>query len=121
MLQNEKIKKALKDDLLLLVHHHADVDSVASAIALKTIFSDATICASDGISVSGQNIAKITADDILPKPPTEWDGTVIALDSPNPAHCGPVPKAKQGRGQYCCIYRSRTICSRRSGSRNAWS
>ncbi len=95
MLLNEKIKKALKDDLLLLVHHHADVDSVASAIALKTIFSDATICASDGISVSGQNIAKITDDDILPKPPAEWDGTVIALDSPNPEHCGPVPKAKQ--------------------------
>ena len=93
MLLNEKIKKSLKDDLLLLVHHHADVDSVASAIALKTVFSDATICASDGISVSGQNIAKITNDDILPKPPAEWDGTVIALDSPNPEHCGPVPKA----------------------------
>ena len=95
MLLNENIRNALKDDLLLLVHHHADVDSLASAIALKTVFSDATICASDGISISGQNIAKITNEDILPKPPVKWDGTVIALDSPNPEHCEPVPKARQ--------------------------
>jgi nanoRNase/pAp phosphatase (c-di-AMP/oligoRNAs hydrolase) len=24
-------------------------------------------------------------------PPKKWDGTVIALDSPNPEHCGPLP------------------------------
>ena len=95
MLLNEKIRKSLEDDLLLLIHHHADVDSVASAIALKTVFNDATISASDGISVSGQNIAKVTGDEILSEPPTKWDGTIIALDSPNPEHCGPVPEAKQ--------------------------
>lgn len=95
MLLNKKIKESLKDDLLLLIHHHADVDSVASAIALKTVFKDATISASDGISVSGQNIANMTEEEILAKPPAKWDGTVIALDSPNPEHCGPVPEAKQ--------------------------
>jgi len=95
MLLNEKIKESLKDDLLLLIHHHADVDSVASAIALKTVFNDATISASDGISVSGQNIVNMSGVKILAEPPSKWDGTVIALDSPNPEHCGPVPEAKQ--------------------------
>ena len=95
MLLNEKIKESLKDDLLLLIHHHADVDSVASAIALKTVFNDATISASDGISVSGQNIVNMSGVEILAEPPSKWDGTVIALDSPNPEHCGPVPEAKQ--------------------------
>ena len=95
MLLNEKIKESLKDDLLLLIHHHADVDSVASAIALKTVFKNATISASDGISVSGRNIANMTEEEILEEPPAKWNGTVIALDSPNPDHCGPVPEAKQ--------------------------
>ena len=54
MLLNEKIRDAFKDELLLLVHHHADVDSVASAIGLNTIFENSTICASDGISSHGQ-------------------------------------------------------------------
>ena len=27
--------------------------------------------------------------------PKEWEGTVIALDSPNPEHCSPVPKTEQ--------------------------
>jgi len=31
----------------------------------------------------------------MEKPPKKWDGTVIALDSPNPEHCGPIPKANQ--------------------------
>jgi len=95
MLLNKKIKAAFKDKLLLLVHHHADVDSISSAIALKTIFQDATISASDGISSHGQNISKITNQDIILKPPEKWDGTVIVLDSPNPEHCDPIPEAKQ--------------------------
>jgi nanoRNase/pAp phosphatase (c-di-AMP/oligoRNAs hydrolase) len=70
MLLNEKIKESLKDDLLLLIHHHADVDSVASAIALKTVFNDATISASDGISVSGQNIVNMSGVEILAEPPS---------------------------------------------------
>ena len=65
MLLNEKIKESLKDDLLLLIHHHADVDSVASAIALKTVFSDAIIPASAGLSVSGHNIANMMKEVIL--------------------------------------------------------
>ena len=94
MLLNENIKSALKEKLLLIIHHHADVDSVGSAIALKTVFPDAEITASDGISSHGQNIAKIANEEIGAKPPEEWDGTVIALDSPNPEHCGPIPKCK---------------------------
>ena len=43
MLLNENIKSALKEKLLLIIHHHADVDSVGSAIALKTVFPDAEI------------------------------------------------------------------------------
>ena len=43
MLLNDKIKNALKDKLLLLVHHHADVDSIASAIGLNTVFEESTI------------------------------------------------------------------------------
>lgn len=95
MLLNKKIKDALNDNLLLLVHHHADVDSIGSAIALKTVFQDSTICATDGISSHGQNISRITNQDIMSKPPKKWDGTVVALDSPNPEHCGPIPEAKQ--------------------------
>jgi len=95
MLLNETIKNALNDKLLLVVHHHADVDSVGSAIALKTIFPSAKISASDGVSSHGQNISKITEQHIESKLPEKWDGTIIALDSPNPEHCGPIPEAKQ--------------------------
>ena len=95
MLLNDKIRKAFEDDLLLLVHHHADVDSIASAIGLNSIFENSTICASDGISSHGQKIANTIDVKIMEKPPASWDGTVIALDSPNPEHCGPVPSAKQ--------------------------
>ena len=30
--------------------------------------------------------------EIIMKSPEEWSGTVVALDSPNPEHCAPVPK-----------------------------
>ena len=93
MLINKNIKTALKEKLLLVIHHHADVDSIGSAIALKTVFPEAVICESDGISSHGQNIVKIANEEIQ-KLPDEWDGTLIALDSPNPEHCGPLPKAK---------------------------
>ena len=53
MLLNEKIRNSFKDELLLLVHHHADVDSIASAIGLNTVFENSIICASDGISSHG--------------------------------------------------------------------
>ena len=59
MLLNEKIRNAFKDELLLLVHHHADVDSIASAIGLNTVFENSTISASDGISSHGQKVASI--------------------------------------------------------------
>ena len=95
MLLNDKIKEAFEDELLLLVHHHADVDSIASAIGLNSVFENSTICASDGISSHGQKIANTIDVKIMEKPPDSWDGTVIALDSPNPEHCGPVPSAKQ--------------------------
>jgi len=95
MLLNDKIKKAFDNDLLLIVHHHADVDSIASAIGLNSVFENSTISASDGISSHGQKIANIIDVEIMEKPPKTWDGTVIALDSPNPEHCGPIPKAKQ--------------------------
>ena len=95
MLLNDKIKNAFKENLLLLVHHHADVDSIASAIGLNTVFEESTICASDGISSHGQKIASTVNAEIMEKPPEFWEGTVVALDSPNPEHCGPVPKAKQ--------------------------
>ena len=95
MLLNDKIKKAFDNDLLLLVHHHADVDSIASAIGLNSVFENSTISASDGISSHGQKVANIIDIKIMEKPPETWDGTVIALDSPNPEHCGPIPKAKQ--------------------------
>ena len=95
MLLNDKIKKAFKNDLLLVVHHHADVDSIASAIGLNSVFENSTISASDGISSHGQKVANIIDVEIMEKPPKTWDGTVIALDSPNPEHCGPIPKAKQ--------------------------
>ncbi len=95
MLLNDKIKKALDNDLLLIVHHHADVDSIASAIGLNSVFENSTISASDGISSHGQKVANIIDVEIMEKPPEKWDGTVIALDSPNPEHCGPIPKAKQ--------------------------
>ena len=39
------IRNLLEKKLLLLIHHHADVDAVASAIALQTVFKDAVICA----------------------------------------------------------------------------
>ena len=80
---------------MLLLHHHADVDCIASAIALESVLENATICASDGISSHGQKIASKVNSKILERPPETWDGTVIALDCPNPEHCGPVPKAKQ--------------------------
>lgn len=95
MLLNDKIKKAFDNSLLLMVHHHADVDSIASAIGLNSVFENSTISASDGISSHGQKVADIIDIEIVEKPPETWDGTVIALDSPNPEHCGPIPEADQ--------------------------
>ena len=94
MLLNDKIRKAFDNDLLLLVHHHADVDSVASAIGLNSIFEKSTICASDGISSHGQKLASVMNIEIMETPPEDWDGTVIVLDSPNPEHCNPVPNSE---------------------------
>ena len=92
MLLNDTSKKLFGKKLLLLIHHHADVDAVASAIALQTVFKEAIICAPDGVSSHGQKIAEANEIKIILESPKEWDGTVIALDSPNPEHCGPVPK-----------------------------
>ena len=92
-LLNDKIKANLKDKLLLLVHHHADVDAISSAIALHSVLENSTICASDGISSHGQKIASVANCEIMETPPEKWDGTVVALDSPNPEHCGPLPDA----------------------------
>ena len=94
MLLNDKIRKALDDDLLLLVHHHADVDSVASAIGLNSVFKKSTICASDGVSSHGQKLASVMNIEIVEKPPENWSGTVVVIDSPNPEHCNPVPKSE---------------------------
>tara|TARA_B100001094_G_C18179804_1_gene800223 strand:+ start:905 stop:1852 length:948 start_codon:yes stop_codon:yes gene_type:complete len=94
MLLNDNSKKLFGKKLLLLIHHHADVDAVASAIALQTVFKEALICAPDGVSSHGQKIAEANNIEIILESPNEWDGTVIALDSPNPEHCGPVPKTE---------------------------
>jgi len=90
-LLNDKIRTNLKDQLLLLVHHHADVDAISSAIALNSVLENSTICASDGISSHGQKIVSVSNSKVMETPPKKWDGTVIALDSPNPEHCGPLP------------------------------
>ena len=90
-LLNDKVKAFLEQKILLLVHHHADVDAISSAIALHSVLENSTICASDGISSHGQKIASITNCEIMETPPEKWEGTVIALDSPNPEHCGPLP------------------------------
>jgi len=90
-LLNDKIRTNLKDKLLLLVHHHADVDAISSAIALNSVLENSTICASDGISSHGQKIVSVSNSKVMETPPKKWDGTVIALDSPNPEHCGPLP------------------------------
>ena len=94
MLLNDSSKKLFEKKLLLLIHHHADVDAVASAIALQTVFKEAVICAPDGVSSHGQKVADVNEIEILTESPKEWSGTVIALDSPNPEHCSPVPKSK---------------------------
>ena len=94
MLLNDTSRELFGKKLLLLIHHHADVDAVASAIALQTVFEDSIICAPDGVSSHGQKVAESNETEITLEAPKEWDGTVIALDSPNPEHCGPVPKTK---------------------------
>ena len=58
MLLNDTTKQLFEDKLLLLIHHHADVDAVASAIALQTVFEEAVICAPDKVSSHGQKIAE---------------------------------------------------------------
>ena len=94
MLLNDTSRELFGKKLLLLIHHHADVDAVASAIALQTVFEDSIICAPDGVSSHGQKVAEANETEIILEAPNEWEGTVIALDSPNPEHCGPVPKTK---------------------------
>ena len=94
MLLSDSSKKLFEKKLLLLIHHHADVDAVASAIALQTVFENAVICAPDRISSHGQKIAEFNEVEIIMESPKYWEGTVIVLDSPNPEHCSPVPKAQ---------------------------
>ena len=65
MLLNDNSRKLFEKKLLLLIHHHADVDAVASAIAAKTVFKDAVICAPDRVSSHGQKIAEFNEAEIL--------------------------------------------------------
>ena len=65
ILLNKKIRTVFQGELLLLLHHHADVDCIASAIALESVLENATICASDGISSHGQKIASKVNSKIL--------------------------------------------------------
>ena len=59
MLLNDTTKQLFGDKLLLLLHHHADVDAVASAIALQTVFEEAVICAPDRVSYLAQKLSLI--------------------------------------------------------------
>ena len=88
MLLNDNSRKLFEKKLLLLIHHHADVDAVASAIALQTVFKDAVISAPDRVSSHGQKIAEFNEAEILMGSPEEWGGTVVVLDSPNPEQIG---------------------------------
>ena len=84
-LLNDKIRTNLKDKLLLLVHHHADVDAISSAIALNSVLENSTICASDGISSHGQKIVSVSNSKVMETPPKKWDGTVIATIPSQPS------------------------------------
>ena len=65
MLLNDTSKTLFGKKLLLLIHHHADVDAVASAIALQTVFKEASICAPGGVSSHGQNVAETNETEII--------------------------------------------------------
>ena len=88
------LKAALSRELLLLVHHHADADSVGSAIALATAFPGARISATDGLSAAGKVMAERLDVEIEARPPEHWDGTVVVVDTSNPEHCAPLPECE---------------------------
>ena len=88
------LEAALVRELLLLVHHHADADSVGCAIALAAAFPGARISATDGVSAAGKVMAERLDVEIEPKPPASWDGTVVVVDTSNPEHCAPLPTCR---------------------------
>jgi len=89
----EALADALQPPLLALLHHHADLDCVGSAIGLARSLPDVTISASDGLNQSGRLLAERLGVEILAAPPDNWEGTVVALDTPRPDHCAPLPSA----------------------------
>ena len=62
------LEAALARELLLLVHHHADADSVGSAIALAAAFPGARISATDGLSAAGRVMAERLEVEIEERP-----------------------------------------------------
>ncbi len=79
-------------ELLLLVHHHGDADSVGCAIALAAAFPSARISATDGLSAAGKVMAERLEVEIEARPPASWDGTVVVVDTSTPEHCAPLPE-----------------------------
>ncbi len=86
------LEAALARELLLLVHHHGDADSVGCAIALAAAFPSARISATDGLSAAGKVMAERLEVEIEARPPASWDGTVVVVDTSNPEHCAPLPE-----------------------------
>ena len=88
------LEAALARELLLLVHHHADADSVGSAIALAAAFPGARISATNGLSAAGRVMAERLEVEIEERPPESWDGTLVVVDTSNPEHCAPLPECE---------------------------
>ena len=88
----DALEAALARELLLLVHHHGDADSVGCAIALAAAFPGARISATDGLSAAGKVMAERLEVEIEARPPASWDGTVVVVDTSNPEHCAPLPE-----------------------------
>jgi|TARA_Y100000310_G_scaffold258081_1_gene266349 nanoRNase/pAp phosphatase (c-di-AMP/oligoRNAs hydrolase) len=88
------LEAALARELLLLVHHHGDADSVGCAIALAEAFPGARISATDGLSAAGKVMAERLEVEIEPGPPASWDGTVVVIDTSSPEHCAPLPTCR---------------------------
>jgi len=70
--------------VLVLAHHNADIDAVASALILKYAFPWLEIGAHEGISAPAKNLLSGLGEKMLVGPPVEEYSLVIVVDSSSP-------------------------------------
>jgi nanoRNase/pAp phosphatase (c-di-AMP/oligoRNAs hydrolase) len=82
--------------VLILLHHNADVDAIASAFVFKHYFKNVRIGVHDTISLLGRKLLAILNEEVLIDPSIDDSGTTVVLDTSSPIQLGLQAEALKG-------------------------